>query len=95
MADNTRYGGGCPGGSLSRGSLSRGVSVRGGLCPGGLCPGVSDVMSERTENHHFTITTHTSQQVKFFYSLIFSHDSLTEIYLRCQINNIGGWVGGH
>ena len=31
---------------------------------------IRDIKFERTEDHNFTITTHSSQEVEFFHSLI-------------------------
>ena len=43
-----------------------------------------DLWYEWTENHHFTITTHTSQHVEFFHSLIF--------FYRLYANTSWSWI---
>ena len=41
---------------------------------------------ERTQNHHFTITIHTSQQVEFFLLLEFDFDSCVCLTSVTRVN---------
>ena len=41
---------------------------------------------ERTEDHHFTVTTHASQEVKIFHTVIFEAEPSIFCSLNCGIN---------